>query len=46
MQLENENDYFVTGSDTPYIIDSFNGMRQQPLKKDIENMEVKTFFRC
>ena len=38
MRLENDTDYFGTGSDTPYVIDPFNGMRRQPLKKDIELM--------
>jgi trimethylamine--corrinoid protein Co-methyltransferase len=38
MRLEKDNDYFGTGSDTPYIIDPFSGMRRQPVLKDIEQM--------
>ena len=35
LQLWGKNDYFGTGSDTPFIIDAFTGERRKPFLKDI-----------
>ena len=37
MELEKDKPYFGTGSECPYILDSFNGTRRQWLIEDIEN---------
>ncbi len=36
LELEDSKFYFGTGSDCPYILDSFTGQRRKFLKKDVE----------
>jgi len=40
MRLEGSNSYFGTGSDCPFILDSFTGERRKFTKKDIEQAAV------
>lgn len=40
MDLEGQNSYFGTGSDTPNTIDPYTGERRTPVKKDIERVAL------